>query len=42
MQMAFRVKDPSLLERIKVGDKISFAADMVDGAFTVTRIEPRN
>lgn len=42
MTMVFRVKDPAMLERLKVGDKIRFAADQVNGAFTVTRIESGN
>ena len=39
MTMAYRVKDKSMLERVKAGDKIRFDADGVDGAFTVTRLE---
>ena len=42
MTMVFRVKDPSMLDRLKPGDKIRFAADQVNGAFTVTRIEATN
>lgn len=40
MTMVFRVKDPALLERVKAGDRVRFAADRIDGAYTVTRIEP--
>ena len=40
MTMVFRVKDPSLLDRMKVGDKINFAAEKMQGAFTVTKVEP--
>ena len=39
MTMVFRVKDPAMLDQIKAGDKINFAADKVDGAYTVMRIE---
>lgn len=39
MTMVFRVKDASMLDRLKPGDKIRFAADQVDGAYTVTQIE---
>jgi Cu(I)/Ag(I) efflux system protein CusF len=39
MTMVYRVKDPAMLERLKAGDNIRFAADKVDGAFTVTNIE---
>ncbi len=41
MTMVFRVKDPAMLDRVKVGDKVSFAADMVGGQVTVTKIEPK-
>ena len=40
MTMVFQVKDPAMLERVKVGDKIKFHAEKVGGAFTVTKIEP--
>ena len=39
MTMIFRVAEPAMLDKVKVGDKIRFAADKVDGAFTVTAIE---
>lgn len=42
MTMVFQVKDSALLEPLKVGDKVKFAADKVGGAFMVTRIEPVN
>lgn len=37
--MAFRVKDPAMLDKVRVGDKINFAAERERGQFTVTRIE---
>lgn len=40
MTMVFQVKDPAMLEQVKVGDKVRFEAEKVGGAFTVTRIEP--
>jgi Cu/Ag efflux protein CusF len=40
MTMVYRVKDPSMLDRLKEGDRINFAAEQVNGAYTVTRIEP--
>jgi Cu/Ag efflux protein CusF len=40
MTMVFQVKDPAMLEQVKVGDKIKFDAEKVGGAFTVTKIEP--
>ena len=40
MTMVFGVKDPSVLEQVKAGDKIRFAATMLDGKYTVTEIQP--
>jgi Cu(I)/Ag(I) efflux system periplasmic protein CusF len=40
MTMVFQVKDPALLDKVKAGDKVKFQAEKVDGAFTVTKIEP--
>jgi len=40
MTMVFQVKDAALLDRAKAGDKVRFAAEKVDGAYVVTRIEP--
>lgn len=42
MTMVFRVKDPAWLSQVKVGDKIGFVAEKVNGAMTVTKLEPRN
>jgi len=39
MTMVFRVKDPAMLEQLKVGDRIHFIADKIGGQFTVTQIE---
>ena len=39
MTMAFRVQDASWLDQMKVGDKIRFTADSVDGALTVVKYE---
>lgn len=39
MTMAFKATDPSVLDRIKVGDKINFVADKANGELTVTKIE---
>ena len=38
MTMVFKVADPKVLDSIKEGDKVKFAADKVNGAFTVTSI----
>jgi len=40
MTMVFQVQDLAMLQRLKVGDKVRFKADKVDGAYTVTAIEP--
>jgi Cu/Ag efflux protein CusF len=39
MKMVFRVKDAEMLKGLKVGQKVKFEADRVDGQITVTRIE---
>lgn len=39
MTMVFQVKDPAMLDQVKVGDKIKFQAEKVGGAFTITQIE---
>lgn len=39
MTMVFRVKDARMLDRVKEGDKVNFAAEEVKGALFVTRIE---
>ena len=39
MTMVFQVKDPALLDKVKPGDKVTFEAEKLGGAFTVTRIE---
>ena len=40
MTMVFQVQDPAMLQGLKVGDKVRFKADKVDGAYTVTAVEP--
>lgn len=39
MTMVFRVHDARVLESLKPGDKIRFAADRIEGAYTATNIE---
>ena len=39
MTMVFQVSEPDLLERVKAVDKIRFAVEKRDSAYTVTRIE---
>jgi Cu/Ag efflux protein CusF len=39
MTMVFRAGDPKMLDEVKAGDKVRFAAANVSGALTVTKIE---
>jgi Cu/Ag efflux protein CusF len=39
MSMVFRVQDPAMLKGVKVGDKIKFEADRVNGQITVTKMQ---
>jgi Cu/Ag efflux protein CusF len=39
MTMVFRVQDPAMLKSVKVGDKVKFAADRVNGQITVTSLQ---
>ena len=40
MTMVFKVADPKLLDGLKVGEKVRFAASSLNGSITVTAIEP--
>lgn len=40
MTMVFRVRSPELLNAVKVGDAVKFHAEDIDGALTVTAIQP--
>lgn len=40
MSMVFRAGDPAMLDQVKAGDKIRFKADRIEGALTVTEIQP--
>lgn len=40
MTMVFQVQDPALLQKVKVGDKVRFAAEKSGGAIVVTDIVP--
>ena len=39
MTMVFRVRDPAWLAQLKLGDKVRFVAQRVDGNLTVTALE---
>ena len=39
MTMVFQVKDHSMLEEVKSGDKVRFSAETLNGAITITSIE---
>jgi Cu(I)/Ag(I) efflux system protein CusF len=39
MTMVFKAQDPAMLKSVKVGDKVKFDADRVNGQLTVTRIQ---
>jgi Cu(I)/Ag(I) efflux system protein CusF len=41
MTMVFQVKDPSLLDKVKQGDKVSFVAEKEGGQFIVTQIDAK-
>jgi Cu(I)/Ag(I) efflux system periplasmic protein CusF len=40
MTMVFQVKDAAVLDKVKQGDKVKFSAEKVNGAYTVTSLEP--
>ena len=42
MTMVFRVQEAEMIKKVKAGDKIQFEADNVNGALTVTALEPVN
>lgn len=39
MTMVFRAKDPAMLAQVKVGDKVKFMAEKVNGAITLMHLE---
>jgi len=39
MTMVFKALEPTLLEKIKVGDQVNFSAEKRDGAIVITTIE---
>lgn len=39
MTMAFEVNNPEFLNKVKAGDRVTFRVELLNGRFTVTRIE---
>lgn len=39
MEMIFKAADPAMVKAVKVGDKIDFHVDKVNGQMTVTKLE---
>ena len=39
MTMVFKVRDATLLDKVKAGDQVNFSAEKRDGAFVVMTIE---
>lgn len=39
MTMVFRVKDAAMVDQVKVGDKVKFTVEKVNGALTVTALD---
>lgn len=41
MTMVFKAADPAMLKSVKVGDKVTFEAERVNGQITVTKIKKK-
>jgi Cu/Ag efflux protein CusF len=39
MTMVFRVQDPAMLKRVKVGDKVQFEAERATAGITITKLQ---
>ena len=39
MTMVFSVREPTMLDKVKAGDKVKFQAEIIGGKLTVTVIE---
>ena len=39
MTMVYGVKDPGMLKKVKVGDKVQFEAEIGDAGYTVTALQ---
>jgi Cu(I)/Ag(I) efflux system periplasmic protein CusF len=42
MTMVFQVKDSSMLEKVKTGDKVRFTVEKIQGTYTITSLEAAN
>lgn len=40
MTMVFRVRDASMLDKVKTGEKVRFGAEKIGGTLTIMEIEP--
>ena len=41
MTGAYKVQDPSMLDKVQVGDHVQFQLDRVNSVYTITKIEPQ-
>lgn len=41
MPMAFHVKSPDMLTRVREGDEVTFSAEKIDGRYVITEIRRR-
>ena len=39
--IVFRVNDPAMLRHVKLGDKITFEPDKINGQFTIMKLEKK-
>ena len=39
MTGAYKVKDPAMLDKVQVGDRVQFNLDRVDSVYTITKID---
>ena len=39
MTGAYKVQDPSMLDKVQVGDRVQFSLDRVNSVYTITRID---
>jgi Cu/Ag efflux protein CusF len=39
MTMAFKVRDPAMLDQVKAGDQVRFRVERANGSLTITKLE---